>query len=142
MVLGKNPNGSRRWHLVHGSWPKAHWRRSYNLGLTWVIHLVSHSKKAVYCSDVSGAFDGVRLEWLVSKLRNNGIHPHIVAGLASWLQQRLAQAVVGGASSRMMALMNMVYRGTVSGPNLWNLFFEDARHAVNGISFMWIVLLC
>ena len=28
-------------------------------------------------------------------------------------------------------LIDMVFQGTVSGPTLWNLFFEDARHAIN-----------
>ena len=30
-----------------------------------------------------------------------------------------------------MQLINMVYQGTVTGPMLWNLFFEDAREAIN-----------
>ena len=77
----------------------------------------------------------MRLERLVNKLRRKEIHPQIVAVLASWLQQRFAEVVVGGASSRMMTLMNMVYQGTVSGPLLWNLFFEDARHAINETFF-------
>ena len=109
------------------------------LALTFVIALGAGLKIAVYCSDVSGAFDRVRLERLVNKLRRKGIHPQIVAVLASWLQQRFAQVVVGGATSKMMTLMNMVYQGTVSGPILWNLFFEDARHAINETFFKEIV---
>ena len=59
--------------------------------------------------------------------------------LASWLRQRFAEVVVGGASSVMMALMNMVYQGTVTGPILWNVFFEDARHAINEYLFTEVV---
>ena len=29
----------------------------------------------------------------------------------------------------------MVYQGTVLGPTLWNLFFEDARAAINEVFF-------
>ena len=29
-----------------------------------------------------------------------------------------------------MTLMNMVFQGTVTGPDLWNLFFEDARQPI------------
>ena len=105
------------------------------LALTWVIAFGAGRKIAVYCSDVSGAFDRVRLERLVSKLRVKGIHPQIVAVLASWLQQRCAQVVVGGVSSKIMTLINMVYQGTVTGPSLWNLFFADARHAINETFF-------
>ena len=47
--------------------------------------------------------------------------------------------VVGGAVSVMMALMHMVYQGTVTGPILWNVFFEDARHAINEYLFTEVV---
>ena len=109
------------------------------LALTWVMALGAGRKVAVYCSDVSGAFDRVRLERLVLKLGAKGLHPQIVAVLTSWLQQRSAQVVVGGVSSKIMTLMNMVYQGTVTGPVLWNLFFEDARHAINETFFKEIV---
>ena len=33
----------------------------------------------------------------------------------------------------------MVFQGTVSGPMLWNLFFEDARHAINDCFFTEVV---
>ena len=78
----------------------------------------------VYCSDVAGAFDKVRLERLVQKLVSKGFHPKIVAVLASWLRQRHATVVISGMASKLMTLINMVYQGTVAGPTLWNLFFE------------------
>ena len=33
----------------------------------------------------------------------------------------------------------MVFQGTVTGPILWNLFFEDARHAINECLFEEVV---
>ena len=104
------------------------------LALTWIKALGTGRKVAVYCSDVSGAFDRVRKERLIAKLEKKGVHPKIVAVLASWLQERLAQVVVGGTSSKSMILKNMVFQGTVNGPTLWNLFFEDARQAINECS--------
>ena len=59
--------------------------------------------------------------------------------LVSWLQQRIAHIVVAGASSFEMTLRNMVFQGTVTGPMLWNLFFEDARHAINECFFKEII---
>ena len=109
------------------------------LALTWLKALAVGRKIAVYCSDVSGAFDRVCLERLAAKLKKKGIHPQIVAVLVSWLQQRFARIVVGGASSKTMELVNMVYQGTVTGPILWNLFFEDARHAIIECCFEEIV---
>ena len=101
------------------------------LVLAWIWALAAGKKIAVYCSDVSGAFDKVSLDRLVHKLKNTGLHPKIVAVLASWLRQRQATVVVGGTMSKVMALRDMVYQGTVTGPDLWNLFFEDSRSAIN-----------
>ena len=99
--------------------------------LTWLWALAAGRKVAVYCSDVSGAFDRVRMGRLLQKLGNKGLHPKIVAVLASWLRRRRATVVVGGFYSDIMQLINMVFQGTVTGPMLWNLFFEDARRAIN-----------
>jgi Ni2+-binding GTPase involved in maturation of urease and hydrogenase len=76
---------------------------------------------------------------LVAKLTQKGVHPKLVAVLTSWLQQRSAQIVVGGTFSDEMTLFDMVFQGTVSGPMLWNLFFEDARHAINDCFFTEVV---
>jgi len=109
------------------------------LVLTWVSAVAAGRKVAVYCSDVSGAFDRVRFDRLVAKLKTKGLHPRIVAVLASWLQQRFAHVVVGGTTSDKMTLSNMVHQGTVTGPILWNLFFEDARLAINECFFTEVV---
>ena len=103
------------------------------LVLTWLTALGAARKVAVYCSGVSGAFDRVRSERLVAKLRNKGLQLHrlIVAVLESWLKDRFAHIVVGGTTSKEMSLTNMVFQGTVTGPSFWNVFFEDARHAIN-----------
>ena len=100
------------------------------LMMTWLQALATGRKVAVYCSDVSGAFDRVPLKRLAAKLKQKGLHPQIVTVLVSWLQRRRAQIVVAGGSSKEMTLMNMVFQGTVTGPDLWNLFFEDARQPI------------
>ena len=38
-----------------------------------------------------------------------------------------------------MLLRNMVFQGTVLGPTLWNLFYEDARRAIQEAGFVEIV---
>ena len=109
------------------------------LALTWIKAMGTGRKVAVYCSDVSGAFDRVCMERLVAKLKKKGLHPKVVAVLASWLQERCAQIVVGGTLSKPMTLKNMVFQGTVTGPTLWNLFFEDARQAINECFYKEVV---
>ena len=76
---------------------------------------------------------------LSAKLRKKGLHPQIVAVLCSWLEARLAKVVVSGSASIYMTLHDIVFQGTVTGPILWNLFFEDARHAINEYFFKEVV---
>ena len=86
---------------------------------------------ALYCSDVKGAFDRVDSQRLLQKLRQKGLSGQLLVVISSWLEERAAQVVVEGAYSEEAKLEDSVYQGTVWGPPLWNVFFEDARMAVN-----------
>ena len=105
------------------------------LTMSWLLALNRRKKVAVCCSDVSGAFDRVRAERLLEKLRCKGVHPTMVALTEYWLQQRTAHVVVEGQFSDKMVLQNMVFQGTVLGFFLWNLFSEDARRAIHKTGF-------
>jgi len=109
------------------------------LVLTWVTNLVRGFKIGIYCSDVSGAFDRVSVDRLAAKLRRRRLHPRVVRVLVSWLQQRHAHVVVSGTESFAMKLFNMLYQGTVLGPQLWNAFFEDASVPINEWLFTEVV---
>ena len=87
----------------------------------WALHL--GRKVALYCSDVSGAFDRVEEERLLQKLWQKGIRGRLLLVLRSWLQTRTAYVVVEGAFSEAVKLNNMVFQGTVLGPPLWNVVF-------------------
>ena len=86
------------------------------LTMSWLLALNCCKKVAVYCSDVSGAFDRVRAERLLEKLRCKRVHPMMVALTESWLQQRTAHVVVEDQFSDKKVLKNMVFQGTVLGP--------------------------
>ena len=107
--------------------------------LSWITGFSRGQRFAVYCSDVSGAFDKVRKSRLVQKLRGSGMSPSIRRVLESWLGEREAHVVVEGQSSKAMPLRDMVYQGTVWGPPLWNLHYADARHAVRKNGFEELV---
>ena len=77
----------------------------------------------LYCSDVSGAFDKVSRERLLAKLAAKGFDSKMVKLIGSWLEPRNATVVVGGAKFKPFRIKDMVYRGTVLGPQLWNNFF-------------------
>ena len=101
------------------------------LCLRWVKALERGFKVLVYCSDVAGAFDKVSRKRLLAKLAAKGIHPKLVKLLASWLEPRQATVVVAGVKSNPFCIQDMLFQGTVLGPQLWNLFFEDAARAIN-----------
>jgi hypothetical protein len=101
-----------------------------HLVMVWLKTLAKGKKIAVYCSDVSGAFDRVSAQRLLAKLAAKKVHPSIIRVMESWLRKRRAHVVVGGEKSVEVSLEDMVYQGTVWGPPLWNVFYEDARKAI------------
>ena len=79
----------------------------------------------LYCSDVSGAFEHVCRARLCEKLRVSVLVPEVISFLESWLEDRVACAVVAGAKSEDEVLANSVVQGTVLGPPLWNFFYAS-----------------
>ena len=106
-----------------------------HLVLTWIKALACNRKVAVYCSDVSGAFDRVKAERLIAKLRSKKLRNEVIDVLASWLRQRTARVLVGGKQSDTFKITDMVFQGTVLGPVLWNVCYEDARRAMEELFF-------
>ena len=94
--------------------------------LTWIHGFNDNLKFALYCSDVSGAFDWVKRERLRAKLRAKIVPEEFVSIFDAWLQDRKATVVVGGQHSDPMRLRDMIYQGAVWGPWLWNIFYEEA----------------
>ena len=109
------------------------------LVMTWIWSFEQKEKVGVFCSDVQGAFDRVRADRLGEKLHASGIPSPLVAVLVSWLEARRAHVVVEGETSVTAILQDMVYQGTVLGPPLWNLFFKDARVAVEAAGFRDVI---
>ena len=53
--------------------------------------------------------------------------------------ESIAHVVVGGQRSEALTLVDMLFQGTVWGPNLWNAFFNDACVAIQELLFSEIV---
>lgn len=105
------------------------------LVLTWLEAFNSKKQVALYCSDVAGAFDRVCSQRLGGKLAAKGLPAQAVQLFQSWLRGRRARVLVEGAESEAQQLRDMVFQGTVFGPMLWNLFFEDVRRPVGDAGF-------
>ena len=61
----------------------------------------------------------------MAKLQAAGVGTLYLNFLNSYLSPRDAQVVVEGVSSDAIEICNTVFQGTVLGPPLWNLFFND-----------------
>ena len=107
--------------------------------LSWLLSLERGNMVALYCSDVSGAFDRVWDERLSAKLQCSGLHPRVLDLLKSWLEPRTSSVVLEGCSSKPQPLTNSVYQGTVFGPPLWNVHYADAKAAVQAEGFVEVV---
>ena len=84
----------------------------------WIQGMAHGKKVGCFFSDISGAFDRVCSSRMISKLAAAGVAPSLLALLGSWLRARTAEVVLSGTHSRTYALENMVFQGTVLGPDL------------------------
>ena len=107
--------------------------------LSWIAGLNDGKKIGVYCSDVSGAFDRVDSEIMMTKLASFGLNTKLLAVIRSWLGTRQGFVIVNGKKSNPMQLFNMVFQGTVWGPTLWNAFFGDCVCAIVGCGFEAVI---
>ena len=108
--------------------------------VTWIKGFDEGLKYALYCSDVSGAFDRVTTERLCQKLAKAGVPRKWWRVFRSWLRHRPARVAVGGMYSKDMTLKDMVFQGTVWGPQFWNSFFADAKLAIQMKGFIETVV--
>ena len=104
--------------------------------IQWLLAINKGYRVGLYCSDVSGAFDRVSRARLLEKLKAKGIHPKVLRLLESWLDTRTAEVIVDGCASDPMVLDNSVFQGTVWGPPLWNVFYEDSRVPIQSQHFI------
>ena len=103
--------------------------------LRWLRAFYHRKKIGVHLADVSGAFDRVSVPRMLRKLRAKKIPEALVQVIGSWLRQRQAVVVVSGQKSVQMKIENSVYQGTVWGPPLWSLFYEDTTEATSRAHF-------
>ena len=82
----------------------------------WVLWICRGKKIGLYLSDISGAFDKVSRERLITKLVQLGLPSYFLDFLNSFLLPRQGYVTVENAVSQAMILCDMVFQGTVLGP--------------------------
>jgi len=107
--------------------------------LVWLHAFALSYKIALYCSDVSGAFDCVRSERLMRKLQFSRVDQRILAVIQSWLQGRVGKVCLQGASSEEFLMENMIFQGTIWGAFLWNSYFCDSTLVTRQCGFEEII---
>jgi hypothetical protein len=87
--------------------------------------LAGGSKVGVWLSDISGAFDRVRCDRLLCKLRRAGVSENLMAFFKSYFEARIGTVIVESCHSEEFIIADSVFQGTVLGPPCWNIFFSD-----------------
>ena len=91
----------------------------------WNKELDSNKETKVIALDIAGAFDTVWHEGLLSKLQALGISGDLLSLLESYLMGRSFSVIVDGVDSESYPISAGVPQGSLLGPLLWNIFFDD-----------------
>ena len=86
--------------------------------MRWIQAIQTVKKEAVLLSDISGAFDKVHKERLMSKIKRCGFNDLLINFFAGFLDPRDAVVLIDGCSSDPLVLSNIVVQGIVLGPFL------------------------
>ena len=65
----------------------------------------------------------------MAKLYSAGVANIYLRFLDAYLEPRVGKVAVGGVISDLFVLEDMVFQGSVLGPALWNIFFQDVFHS-------------
>ena len=69
----------------------------------------------------------------MAKLQAGGVGTTYLNFLSSYPNPRDAKVAVEGVSSDVIKICNTVFQGTVLGPPLWNLFFNDVSVSASSL---------
>ncbi|KAG0715070.1 RNA-directed DNA polymerase from mobile element jockey [Chionoecetes opilio] len=79
----------------------------------------------VVALDIAGAFDRVWHRGLAAKLRSLGVRGALLQLIQDYLQDRTLRVVINGHTSSQQPIHASVPQGSVLGPLLWNVYFND-----------------
>ena len=75
--------------------------------------------------DIAGAFDRVWHKGIIEKLNSFGIAGDLIMLFEDYLRDRTLRVVVNGSESKEYPIEASVPQGSVVGPLLWNIYFND-----------------
>ncbi|XP_045105469.1 uncharacterized protein LOC123500981 [Portunus trituberculatus] len=95
------------------------------LSKSWHDALDAGRPSLVIALDIAGAFDSVWHHALTTKLQQLGITGDLLQLFTSYLTGRSLRVVVNGSTSSSFPVEASVPQGSVLGPILWNIYFND-----------------
>ncbi|KAG0710838.1 putative RNA-directed DNA polymerase from transposon BS [Chionoecetes opilio] len=98
------------------------------LSKSWQDSLGSGPPSLVIALDIAGAFDCKWHKGLLAKLEQLGITGHLLALFSSFLHSRSLRVVVNRSTSATYPMEASVPQGSVLGPILWNIYFNDLQN--------------
>ena len=105
-----------------------------NMTANWNKSLDSNKDTYVIALDIAGAFDCVWHQGLVEKLQSLGIEGNLLSLLKDYLHGRSLHVAVNGHSSSELPVGASVPQGSVLGPLLWNIYFDDILQLISEAS--------
>ena len=79
----------------------------------------------VIALDIAGAFDRVWHKGLIAKLLSFGLDSDVTDLMENYLMDRFLKVAVNGYTSKECKIGASVPQGSVLGPLLWNIYFND-----------------
>ena len=95
------------------------------LAKKWHEALDSSRLSLVIALDIAGAFDRVWHRGLLAKLEQFGVAGDLLELFSSYLQDRCLRVVVSGRTSATYPIEASVPQGSILGPILWNIYFNE-----------------
>ncbi len=104
------------------------------LSKSWQDSLDAGRPSLVIALDIAGAFDTVWHQGLIAKLEQFGISGDLLHLFSSYLTGRSIHVVVNGHTSTSYPVRASVPQGSVLGPLLWNIYFNDLLQTIPSAS--------
>ena len=97
---------------------------------SWNKSLDKGKETYVIALDIAGAFDRVWHGGLISKIKSLGIDGNLLGLIGNYLSDRTLHVVLNGHTSSEHKIEASVPQGSVLGPLLWNIYFDDILHLI------------
>ena len=97
----------------------------------WLFSICNGSPVSVVYTDIAKAFDTVSHIKLIAIIESFGINPQVTRWLKNFLNNRLQAVCIGTSTSSFLPVHSGIPQGSVIGPLLFLLFFNDVTTSVN-----------